>query len=82
MNEQAIGLLIVWAIGVGALVVLLIIFRGFLQWLIGTSDIIRLLEEQNAILKQSPPPTATPTGQATMQPPRRKFGRFESKRLD
>lgn len=51
MNEQAIGLLIVWAIGVGALVVLLIIFRGFLLWLIGASDIIRLLEEQNRLLE-------------------------------
>jgi hypothetical protein len=42
-----------WAIGIGVFIVALIIFRGFIQWLIGISDIIRLLEQQNALLETS-----------------------------
>jgi hypothetical protein len=53
MNSQAIAMLIVWAIGIGVFIVALIIFRGFIQWLIGISDIIRLLEQQNALLETS-----------------------------
>lgn len=51
MNSQAIAMLIVWAIGIGVFIVALIIFRGFIQWLLGISDIIRLLEQQNTLLE-------------------------------
>ncbi len=53
MNSQAIAMLIMWAIGIGVFIVALIIFRGFIQWLLGISDIIRLLEQQNALLETS-----------------------------
>lgn len=51
MNAQAISYLIVYAVVIGASIVLLVIFRGFLQWLLGVSDIIRLLKEQNKLLE-------------------------------
>lgn len=52
MNSQAIATLVVWAIGIGVGIVALIIFKDFIRWLLGISDIIRLMEEQNKLLEQ------------------------------
>lgn len=51
MNSQAIATLIVWAVALGAGILALVIFRGFIQWLLGISDLIRLQEEGNTLLK-------------------------------
>ena len=51
MDSQAIATLVVWAVVIGAGLLGLVIFRGFLQWLLGISDLIRLQEEGNALLK-------------------------------
>ena len=74
MNSQAIAMLVIWAVGIGVFLVALIIFRGFLQWLLGISDIIRLLEEQNKLLQApsartgalSAPRQNPPTGTALL----------------
>jgi len=50
MNSQAIAVLVVWAIGIGVGIVALVIFKDFIRWLLGISDIIRLMEEQNKLL--------------------------------
>lgn len=51
MSSQDIAYLVVWAIGIGVFIVALIIFKDFIRWLLGVSDIIRLLERQNDILE-------------------------------
>lgn len=52
MNSQAIATLVVWAIGISVGIVVLVIFKDFVRWLLGISDIIRLMEEQNKLLEQ------------------------------
>lgn len=52
MDTQSIAYMIVYAVIIGVGILLLIIFRGFIQWLLGISDIIRLLEEQNKLLSE------------------------------
>lgn len=52
MDSQSIAYLIVYAVVIGFGILLLVILRGVVQWWLGTSEIIRLLEEQNKILSE------------------------------
>lgn len=61
MDSQSIAYLIVYAVAIGFSVLLLVIFRGVVQWWFGVSDIIRLLEEQNKLLSEQRPNVSKPT---------------------
>lgn len=52
MDSQSIAYLIVYAVIIGFGILLLVILRGVVQWWLGTSEIIRLLEEQNKLLSE------------------------------
>jgi hypothetical protein len=51
MDSQSIAYIIVWIVIIGAFIVGMAIFRGFIQWLLGTSEIIELLKRQNHLLE-------------------------------
>lgn len=51
MYDQILVTILVIFVGIAAFLGILLASRGLIQWLIGTSDIIRLLEEQNRLLE-------------------------------
>ena len=51
MYDQILVTILVIFVGIAVFLGILLASRGLIQWLIGTSDIIRLLEEQNRLLE-------------------------------
>lgn len=51
MYDQILVTILVIFVGIAAFLGILLASRGLIQWLIGTSDIIRLLEEQKRLLE-------------------------------
>lgn len=51
MYDQILVTILVVFAGIAVFLGILLASRGLIQWLIGTSDIIRLLEEQNRLLE-------------------------------
>lgn len=73
MDSQTVVMIIVWVAGIGLAVILLVLLSGFLQWLLGISEIIGLLRQQNKLLEQwvaqQPPPTPSPPDVAAPKAP-------------